>query len=392
MLAIRAGRAFDGERVLHGGALVLVDGQRIVAVASGAAPAPHGCQLVEFPTGAVLPGLIDMHVHLCGDAGMGALDRLADYTDAELDEVIAASLRQQLAAGVTTVRDLGDRRYAVVDWWNARRTTDSTAAWPTVVAAGPPITSRRGHCWNMGGEATGAAQLRAAVHERADRGVDVVKVMASGGVMTSGSDVMRCQFEADELRLVVEEAHAAGLPVTAHAHGVPSVEQAISAGVDGIEHASCLGPTGVEMTDQLLQRLAAQQITVCPTLGKTPDAVPPPTQSPLFGTWEARQRNVGRMSHAGVRLVSGTDAGIRLGKPHGILPDAIADLVAGGIPATAALASATSVAAESAGLKARKGRLQPGCDADLVVIDGDPVADIAALTRVLAVVCHGHLI
>jgi imidazolonepropionase-like amidohydrolase len=144
VLAIRAGRAFDGERVIRGGVLVLVDGQRIAAVDSGAAPAQDGCQLVEFPTGAVLPGLIDMHVHLCGDAGMGALDRLADYTDIELDEVIAASLRQQLAAGVTTVRDLGDRRYAVVDWRTARRTAEPITAWPTVVAAGPPITSPSG--------------------------------------------------------------------------------------------------------------------------------------------------------------------------------------------------------------------------------------------------------
>ncbi len=99
----------------------------------------------------------------------------------------------------------------------------------------------------MGGEATGPEQLRAAVRDRVERGADLVKVMASGGVMTPGSDALRCQFQLAELRVVVEEAHAAGLPVTAHAHGLPAVEQAVDAEVDGIEHCTCLTSSGIQM-------------------------------------------------------------------------------------------------------------------------------------------------
>lgn len=181
--------------------------------------------------------------------------------------------------------------------------------------------------------------------------------------------------------------------MTAHAHGVPAVEQAISAGVDGIEHCSCLVPSGVEMTDQLLERLAAQRIVVCPTLGVARDAALPPRLVAVFGSREARQRQVGRMYDAGMLLVSGSDAGIDVWKPHGVLPDVIAERVAGGgVPSTAALASATSVAAQASGLEGRKGRLQAGFDADLLVVAGDPITEIEALTRVSAVVCHGCLV
>lgn len=181
--------------------------------------------------------------------------------------------------------------------------------------------------------------------------------------MTPGTDVLLCQFAVAEMRLVVEEAHASGLPVTAHAHGLPAVEQAIRAGVDGIEHCTCLVSTGVRMTEQLLHTLADERIIVCPTLRRAADAVPPPAVRAVMErtglTWEARQRQAGRMYHAGVRLVAGSDSGIGEAKPHGILPEAIVDLVAGGVPATAALASATSRAVQACGLGRSKGRLAP---------------------------------
>lgn len=236
-LAVRAERVFDGERWIRDGALVLVETGRIVAVEPAATAAPPDWPVVEHPGGTLLPGLIDTHVHLCSDSKPGALDRLADHNDVELDTVIETALRDQLAAGVTTVRDPGCRRFAVLDWRNRLEL-------PAVVAAGPPITVPDGHCANMGGEAHGAAQLHAAVAERVERGVDVVKIMASGGVMTPGSDPFQPQFSLDELRLVVEQAHAAGLPVTAHAHALTAVELAVAAGVDGIEHCTCR-PYGV---------------------------------------------------------------------------------------------------------------------------------------------------
>ncbi|MDL4814806.1 amidohydrolase family protein [Actinomadura opuntiae] len=390
MPVVRAGRAFDGVRQLHGGAAVFVEDGRIRGVEPATAPVPDGWEVADFPGGTVLPGLIDMHVHLCGDSRNGALDRLAGYTGAELGAVIDRALRDQAAAGVTTVRDLGDRHWTVLE----RRDRGPERAVPQIVAAGPPITCPQGHCWSMGGEASGPDGLRAAVRERAERGADVVKVMGSGGVMTAGTEVSLCQFGDDDLRLIVEEAHRAGLPVTVHAHGLAAIEQAVRAGTDGIEHCTCLTESGVRIPEELLDALARQRITVCPTLGKAAGVEPAgPVLAMLtrFGMrLEDREGHAAAMYRAGVRLVSGADCGISAGKAHGILPSAIACLVSGGVPAADALASATSRAAEECGLGDRKGLLRAGHDADLVVVDGDPLTDIGALARVTAVMIRGE--
>jgi imidazolonepropionase-like amidohydrolase len=396
MFGIRAGRAFDGERVVPGGALVLIDDGRIAAVEPGAASAPEGCQVLEAPGGTVLPGLIDAHVHLCADGTDGTLDRIGEPSADAMMAVIEQSLRRHLAAGVTAVRDLGDRRFAVLDWRSSVRS--GRGVYPAVVAAGPPITSVGGHCANMGGEAAGAAQLRAAVRERAGRGVDVVKIMTSGGFSTTGTQVMLCQFTLDEVRIVVEAAHAAGLPVTAHAHGLPAVHMAMAAGADGIEHCSFLTDQGVSQSEQDLARLAQAGTAVCPTLGITGPMTPTPNAAALLARHqmtmeqvvEMRKRRAGQMHAAGVRIVAGTDGGISASKPHGLLPVSAAFLVDGGVSTVAALASATALAAAACGLGDSKGRLRAGYDADLLVVDGDPVADIGALARPVAVFAGGR--
>ena len=396
MLAIRAGRAFDGRAARPGGALVLCAGGQIVGVEPPAARAPDGWPVAEFPDATVLPGLIDCHVHLCGDSRNGALDRLAAYSDAELDLVIEAGLRAQLQAGVTTVRDLGDRHFAVLAWRQRSAAGPAGHLSPTVVASGPPITTRRGHCSHLGGQADSRDELRGAVRLRAECGADVIKVMASGGVMTAGTDVLACQYSLEQMRAVVDEAHACGLAVTAHAHGLPAVVQVVDAGVDGIEHCSCLTERGIEQPGPLLERIAASKIVVCPTMGKTAAAMPTAAVLAMMErtgtTWASRQAMTARLHQAGVTLVSGVDAGISDGKPHGVLALAVADLVAAGIPAGYALASATSLAAGACGLSDRKGRLAPGYDADLIVVDGDPLTDIRTLDAVRAVYLGGQAI
>ncbi len=396
MFGVRAGRAFDGEQVVPGGALVLFDNGRIAGVEPAAAPAPEGCDVLKAPGGTVLPGLIDAHVHLCADGTDGSLDRIEEPGEDGMAAVIGESLRRHLAAGVTTVRDLGDRRFAVLGWRSSAPAGDGV--YPAVVAAGPPITSVGGHCANMGGEVAGEDQLRAAVRERAERGADVIKVMNSGGFATAGTQVMLCQFALAELRAVADQAHAAGLPVTVHAHGLPAVHMAMTVGVDGIEHCSFLTDKGPSQSGEDLARLAEAGTAVCPTLGLAGTLVPPPNAAALLEklgltveqAFEMGKRRVGQMHAAGVRIISGSDGGIAAAKPHGLLPVSVAFLVQGGVSTTAALASATSLAAVACGLGDRKGRLRAGYDADLLVVDGDPVADIGALARPTAVFAGGR--
>ena len=266
---------------------------------------------------------------------------------------------------------------------------------PTVVAAGPPITSPGGHCWSMGGETSGVDALRRAVRQRAERGAGVVKVMASGGVLTPGTDLTACQFTLEELRAVVDEAHRLGLPVTAHAHGLPAVERSVAAGVDGIEHCSCLTPAGIRLPPELAARLAADRVDVCPTVRFLPGVDPPPhVQARLAAVGasvEDHLPHVADLHRAGVTLLAGTDAGIGPPKPHGQVAYAVADLTGPcGVPLADALTAATARAARACGLGDRTGRLAAGYDADLLVVDGDLSTDVTALQRPRVAVSRGR--
>src|SRR5258706_699536 len=148
MFGVRAGNAFDGERVVPGGALVLLDDGCIVGVEPGAAPAPDGCEVLEVPGGTVLPGLVDAHVHLCGDGTDGTLDRIGEPSQDGMTAVIGESLRRHLAAGGTTVRDLGDRRFPVLDWRSPSQRGGGGS--PTVGTAGPPTTDLVRHVSSIG--------------------------------------------------------------------------------------------------------------------------------------------------------------------------------------------------------------------------------------------------
>jgi imidazolonepropionase-like amidohydrolase len=386
----RAERAFDGERALPGGALVLVEDGTILGVEPAAARAPAGCTVTDLPGATLLPGLIDTHVHLCADGGPRALEQLAELDAGAVDGIVADALRKHLAAGVTTVRDLGDAGWAVVDRHRG------TGPGPTVLAAGPPLTSVQGHCWWLGGEVAGVDGLRRAVRERAERGADLVKIMASGGVMSAATDVLDGQFTLEELRAVVDEAHAVGLPVTAHAHPLTAVERCADAGVDGIEHGSCFVEHGFAVPAALAARLAGSGTPVCPTLGRTPGVEP---SGPMLAviqrlgmTWDRRLAHVAELRKGGVRLVSGTDGGINPAKTHGILPEAVIDLVDCGASPAEALVSATSAAALACGTGDRTGRLAGGLAADLLAVDGDPLTDVRALRAVRLVVSRGRLV
>ena len=199
---------------------------------------------------------------------------------------------------------------------------------------------------------------------------------------------------------IVVRAHAAGVPVTAHAHGTPAVEQALSAGVDGIGHCSCVTAGGFgQVSDETLSDLARSRIAVCPTLGYDTHLMqaPPPAIRGVMARigmtveemLRVRSGFVGLLHRSGVRLVSGADEGIGPAKRHGVLPYAVCELVNAGLSITEALATATSGAAEVCGVGARKGRIAPGYDADLLVVVGDLETDVTALQQPRWVLLRG---
>ena len=393
MHAIRAPHVFDGTRFLTGGATVLLDGDRIVDVDSSRFEVPEGVEVTEFD-GTVLPGLIDCHTHLVADATFGGLERAGSMPDQEVEEVITQSLSAHAAAGVTTVRDLGDRDYLTLGY-------RERPGLPRVVAAGPPMTTPGGHCHFLGGAVAGDPGV--AVVERAQRGVDVVKVMASGGFATPGTDQLGAQFTPDQLATMVDHAHNAGLPIVAHAHSLLGIRNAVAAGVDGIEHFTALTLDGPQIDDDLLEEVARRAIYVDLTMGNDRSfhalmPEPPPQLRAVaarmgFTTFDefygSRISVLGRLRKHGVAVITGVDSGMGPPKRHGNVWRTVGEMVDAGYPVADALAAATSVAAEACGLGSETGRLAKGFWADLLLVDGDVSEDASLLSRPREVLVRG---
>jgi imidazolonepropionase-like amidohydrolase len=382
--AVRAGRLFDGVSDLGRGTVIIVDGRIVDVDRSGAAP-PSSATIVDLGADAcVLPGLIDPHTHLV----LSDLEdpvRVVGATDQELLACARAAATRALAAGVTTVRDLGDRGYLTTILREELRGAPWTG--PEILCAGPPITTPGGHCWFLGG-AEHPTTVVAAVRQRVARGCDVVKVMASGGHRTPGSDAGASQFGLAQLRTVVEEAHRLGRPVAAHAHGTRAILDALAAGVDTIEHATFLSPEGHDPGAHVLDAVASGASVIAVTSGCLPGG---PRPDPAVARRLAvARRSWARLHQAGARLVVGTDAGVARGKPHDVLPYGLMAMATLGMTTGEVLRSATAGAASACGLVGRKGRLVRGADADLLAVQGNPLRDLGVLTDVRAVFRAGR--
>lgn len=386
VLAVRAGRLFDGERSIGPGTVLIGNGRIVDVDTTGATP-PAWAQVIDLGSDVfLLPGLIDAHVHLAFDASADVVAGIGATDDGQLLTQMAQAARRALGAGITTVRDLGDRGFLALTL--CEQLDASGELGPQIVASGPPITIRGGHCHFLGGVADGPQALRAAVRERAERGCEVVKVMVSGGQLTPGSAVHESQYGLADLRLIVAEAHALGLRTAAHVHCPGAVAEAVTAGFDTLEHITFWTEDGVAADPATMDAIVESGAVVSTTVGAVPGKgeLPPPVASRM----EAVIESWTRLHRGGARIVPGTDAGIAPMKPHDVLPYGLAALTGLGMTNLEVVRAATSVAADACGLTGRKGRLIPGADADLLAVTGDPLGDIRAVHDVVAVFRAGR--
>ena len=377
-IAIRAERVFDGNRFHNGPVIVAIEDGRISGVDFHGGVAPEDMALIDLGESTLLPGLVDAHSHLCWDPDGEPEDLAGDS-----HEVLLGRARRHaeaaLSSGITTIRDLGDRDFATLSLREEYRR--GTTMGPELMVAGPPLTPSGGHCWFLGGEADGAEALVDAVNARAARGVDWIKVMATGGFTTTGTDPWQAQYNDDELAAAVGAAHRAGLPVTAHAHATAGIAAALAAGVDGIEHCTFLSESGVAASPEIIEAIVAKGVWCGITIGR----VVPEMPEDIAALVEELRRSMRLLIDSGAHVAFSTDAGVDAAKPHDALPLELADLSRHGFTATEVLTGATAAAAASCGVGHRKGRIAPGYDADLLAVAAGLDEDLAALSDVKAV-------
>ncbi len=379
---LTAPQVLTGDQTVTDGAVVIGDHVLDWVGPAGALPAEYAAlPRTDYPGSTIMPGLIDSHVHLGFDGGPNPAARMRRETDEQQLVLMLHNARQLLGVGVTTARDLGARAYLDVVVRDA--IAAGLARGPRLVAAARPITVTGGHCWFMGGEADSEDELRRMVRTHHKHGADLIKVMSTGGFMTAGSAPWYAQFTREQLAVIVEEAGRVDKPVAAHAHGLEGIRRAVEAGVTTLEHCSFVTETNERRFDEsLAASIAERGIFVCPTIN-----VNAPYVARLTGI--VKGENVNAMHEMGVRIIAGTDAGID-NTPHHQYVGGLEYLVTLGFRPADVLAMATTEAATALGVDAITGHLTAGFDADLIVVDGDPSADIAALGKLRRVIARGR--
>ena len=385
----------SGARIIDGtgaepvrGRSVVVEGGVITAVVDDArAPRGNGLDLAGYT---LLPGLINCHVHLCFGAEADPVRPLREEPLALTAIKALLRARETARAGVTTVRDLGGREYVEIA---ARRAIqEGLIDGPRILAAGRPVCMTGGHGHWLGREADGPDDARKAVREQLKAGADVIKIIATGGVMTPGVEPGSPQMTLEEMRAAIQEASRAGRRTAAHAMAATGISEAIDAGITSIEH-------GVFLTEEIVAHMRRDGTFLVPTLN-APTAIAAGGLAagiPQFMVRKSEQvvpAHVAsfQLAHrAGVRIAAGADSGTPLNFHGSLLPE-LALMVKYGMTPLEAIRSATVTAADCLGLGEVTGRVAPGYAADLIAVAGDPAERIDALVDLKLVLVNGRVV
>ena len=402
---IRAGRFVDvvaGE--VRRDQVVVVRGDRVESVGPGTDGPPDG-RVIDLSARTVLPGLMDMHAHMIGlDEGSGTYADLVVRSAAQEAFTGVAHARDTLAAGVTTVRDVGTFR-AFVDVALRDAIDAGVVAGPRMMCAGAYVTSSSG-----GGDIPGLAvdvdavlprdlrfgvansvdEVRRVVREILHRGADLIKVIATGAVLTEGTVPGAPEFTEEEIRAAVEEASYYGAHVAAHAHGAEGIKNAVRAGVRSIEHGSLMDDESIDLMADRGTYLVADIYNgdYIAQIGRE-EGWSEGSLRKNDETTRAQREGFEKAVKAGVRIAYGTDSGVY---PHRFAGRQMAKMVAHGMTPMQAIRSATTVSAELMGWEDRVGAVEPGRFADLIAVDGDPMEDITELERVTFVMKGGEVV
>ncbi|KAH8660079.1 amidohydrolase [Xylariales sp. PMI_506] len=386
--AIRAARLLPSSSApLIQNGVVVIEGGCITHVGAWAALKDQleGIPVQDLGDVTLMSGLFDCHVHLQMDPTNITAGTAITLSDEELLPRMAKNASLLLDAGVTTARDLGSRGPTATQLRDM--IARGVVAGPRLQCANAPLTVPGGHCHAMGGTCQGVEGVRAEVRKRKAEGADLVKVMATGGFMTSGTHPSRARFTSEEMGAIADEAHRLGMRVTAHATGTEGIAQVAAAGFDCVEHCAWLTQEGgAQFDEEVARELLKNDVAVCPTMNTAC------IEHDYFCPWDTREviiSNVSRMRETGLKLVVGTDAGIGL-CPFERYADGLTALADAGYTPREIIAGATEDAASACGLSSETGRLEVGLAADMAAFAGNPLEDLTAFSAPRFVMAKGR--